>query len=121
MLSQRKIGPVALYAYLALWCLTWLIAPRVLSREMLADARVEHHRFTVEFKAKGGSGVNEMAGPAGPSATVKMIFCPAPFVFKANVSRYIGPLNAAGWEGWYVWPVWKVYMIRRDEQHSWVS
>lgn len=107
---------VAAGVYLALWGATWVAGPRRLERQLQAEAQRDWERYRGDPKApRYGS----MAHPDGPGVTVTLLACPAPFIFKAECGRVIGPLNGYGTFGYYFLTPWRVYML--VEKADWVA
>lgn len=112
--KKRLLVAAGLYA--ALWGATYLAGPRLLERQLLAEARRDWERYRGDPKApRYGS----MAHRNGPSVSVTLLACPAPFIIKAECGRVIGPLNGYGTVAYYFLTPWQAYAL--VEKADWVA
>jgi len=124
MKKTARVLVISIAAYAVLWGATRYVGPLALRKQMLRDAKVEWERCYREQEVRNEKypelkNFDSIAYKAGPSVSVKLRRCFAPFWFEAETGRAIGGLNGVGEVGRYFVTPWKVYIL--SEVEIWVS
>jgi hypothetical protein len=120
MTKKRKIIASALACYAALWVASWFLGPKVLSRQLMADAAPRWREWNSKRLKKVMVDGREVAVPSlpvydsGPIVRVENVLSPLPFVFRADCTKAIHGLDGVQWVGWYFVTPWHAYEVASE-------
>jgi hypothetical protein len=120
MTKKQKILSGIIASYAGLWAAGWLAGPKLLSRQLMADAVPRWQEWNskrVKTVVVGGREIAVSSLPAydtGPVVSVENVLSPFPLIFRADCTKAIHGLEGRRWIGWYFVTPWHAYKFSDD-------